>query len=348
MNIRALRFYILILASGIAAPAVASSRLFTDDAPLKLVITAPFEMLVRTAPYKTDPFAATLSANDGAGPDETFAIQLRARGVSRREVCEFPPLLLEFKDAEVRDTLFKGQEKLKLVTWCRHGADAEQRIVIEYLAYRMFELLTPVSYRVRAAQVTYRKNKGDAGITRFGFLIEDTDDVADRNDLRELRAGDREIAAGQLDPHATARAALFEYLVSNLDFDFLAGPADAACCHNIKLIAARDATVATAAQVVPLPYDFDSSGLVDAPYARAPKGLKVTQRVYRGYCQHNGEIASVITEFQAHQSEMLALVNDEPLLMSKFRTKTARYLDEFFAVLADPARVQREIVGSCR
>ena len=352
--VRALWFCVLALACAIAAPAAAAPDLFANDAPpLKLVLTARFDDLARNAPHSTDPYPATLSASDGTGPEQSFSIQVRPRGISRRshDFCEFPPLALEFPDTGLHGTLFHGQKKLKLVTYCRNAADFEQRIVVEYLAYRLFNLMTPMSYRVRPAQVTYRRRDGDAGVTRFGFLIEDTDNVADRNDLDELKAEARGMTMRQLDAHGTARVAVFEYMVSNLDFDFVAGPPGDHCCHNIKLIAARHATLASATHVVPLPYDFDYSGLVDAPYAVTPESLPVntvTQRLFRGYCQHNGEIASVVAEFQAHHAEMLAVVNNETRLTPNVRNKTTRYLEGFFAIVADPAKVQREIVGRCR
>src|SRR5439155_11002015 len=139
-----------------------------------------------------------------------------------------------------------GQHELKLVTYCRTASDYEQRIVLEYTAYRLYNLITPMSFRVRAADVTYRKDDKDAGVTRFGFVIEDIDDVAERNHLGKLTAATRQITRSQLDPHAEARAAMFEFMIANLDWDFLAGPAGVDCCHNSRFIAAKGAAPATA------------------------------------------------------------------------------------------------------
>ncbi len=336
-----------------AGPAAAESRLFTDEAPLQIAISAPFPALVRAAPTSIAPYPATLSVSDGAGPAQSFAIQLRARGKTRRTAgyCKFPPLLLTFDKASVHGTLFKGQHKLKLVTYCRPEADYEQRIVLEYLAYRLYNLVTPMSHRVRAAQVTYRTGPADTGLTRFGFLIEGVDDVADRNQREELKAASHQIAASQLDARAAARAALFEFMIANLDWEFLAGPAGVNCCHNSHFIAAADATPAAASEVAPLPYDFDYSGFVDAPYSGPPVGIptnKVTDRYYRGYCTSTREVPAVVEEFRGHRAEMMAMINGEPRLNPEFRAKTVRFMEGFFAVLDDPARVQRQIVGHCR
>ena len=337
----------------LASPAAAKSNLFSEEAPLQLVITAQFPQLVRSAKTSTNPFPATLTVTDGAGPAQTVPLELRPRGLTRRTggYCAFPPLSLNFDKTKVEGTPFQGQKKLKLVTYCNTPADQEQRIVLEYLAYRFYNLVTPQSYRVRAADVTYRNGDKDDGLKRFGFLIEDIDDVADRNKLKELEAASKQVKVTQLDPRAAGRGALLEYMISNLDWDFLAATAGADCCHNSRFLAAKGATPATATAVVPLPYDFDYSGLVDAPYAVAPESLKVngvTDRLYRGYCVSTGEMPAVIDEFRGKRAEMMALINTDPRLNPRFRAKAARFMDGFFAVLDDPAKVEAQIVKKCR
>ena len=335
-----------------AGPAAAKAHLFESDAPLKMVITAPFPALVR-ADARPVPFPATLTVSDGQGAPETLAVKLTARGHSRRTLgyCTFPPLWLNFNKATAHGTVFHGQHKLKLTTYCRPAPDYQQRIVLEYLAYRLYNLITPVSFRARPADVTYRTGAADAGTTRFGFLIEDVKSLAARNDRERLKAASHQVSLAQMDAHATERAALFEYMIGNFDWEFLAAPAGVDCCHNSRFIAPKGATVATANNVVPAPYDFDSSGFVDAPYAVPPPSLGVTHttdRVYRGYCADNGEIASVAAEFQAQRTAMKTLIASNSRLNDRFRAKTERFLDGFFAVLDDPSRVQREIVRRCR
>lgn len=337
----------------LASPAAAKSALFSDEAPLQLVISAPFPALVRAAKSGTNPFPATLSVMDGAGPAQTIPIQLRPRGLTRRTggYCAFPPLSLNFDKAAVKGTVFQGQKRLKLVTYCNTPADQEQRIVLEYLVYRLYNLVTPLSYRVRAADVTYRNGDREGGLTRFGFLIEDIDDVADRNQREELEAKSKQVSAAQLDPRAAGRAALLEFMVGNLDWDFLAAPGGENCCHNSRFLAAKDATPQTATAVVPLPYDFDYSGFVDAPYAVVPEGLKVTSvtdRLYRGYCVSAGQMPAVIDEFRGKRAEMMAVINGDPRLNPRFRAKAARFMEGFFAVLDDPAKVDAQIVKKCR
>jgi hypothetical protein len=348
-----MRLGVLAAALVVASPAAAKSGLFSDEAPLQMVISAPFPTLVHAAKTSTNPFPATLSVTDGAGPAQTLPIQLRPRGLTRRTggYCQFPPLSLTFDKATVHGTVFQGQHKLKLVTYCNTPADQEQRIVLEYLVYRLYNLVTPMSYRVRAAEVTYRTGDRDAGLKRFGYLIEDIDDVAERNHRERLTLASHQVSAAQFDARAAGRAAMLEFMIGNLDWDFLAAPAGAECCHNSRFLAAEGATPAAATAVVPVPYDFDYSGFVDAPYALPPVSLKVSSvrdRLYRGYCVSTGEIPAVIEDFRGHRSEMMALIAGYPSLSPKFRAKTASYMDGFFALLDDPARVQAQIVKRCR
>src|SRR5690606_6494200 len=114
-------------------------------------IEAPLTDLVRAAPRSTDPFAAGITWRGEGGDDARYDIQLSPRGLSRRTrgICSFPPLRLDFDQNAMRGTPWRGQNRLKLVTACRNGANYQQLIVLEMLAYRIFNEITPMSFRVR-------------------------------------------------------------------------------------------------------------------------------------------------------------------------------------------------------
>lgn len=338
-----------------ALPALAQTRLFSSESPLKIALDAPFPTLIRTAKTKPDPYEAVLTVQEGDGAAQTIPLKINARGKSRRTAgyCTFPPISLDFGEkATVKGTPFQGQGRLKLVTHCRAEAGYDQRIVLEYLAYKLYNVVTPLSHRVRPAEVTYRTGPADKGTTRFGFLIEDADDLARRNDLDELEVGPGVgIRISQLDPRATARAAVFNYMLGNLDWGFFQGPPGEPCCHNAHLLAGQKATAETATAIKPVPYDFDMSGLVDAPYAGPPPGVKVdrvTQRQYRGYCFTNGELPAVFAEFKANKARLMAVINDEPRLNPDFKGKTTRFLEGFFATIDNPARLEADFHRRCR
>lgn len=332
------------------SPAAAQTRLFSDNSELAVTIEAPLNTLVRTARNSTDPHPATFSFSPEIQAP-TFEIELSARGLSRRTrgICTFPPLRLNFAGDAVRRTFMAGQNRLKLVTRCRTGATYEQLVVLEYLAYRLNNEITPHSYRVRPLTVTYRDTEGRRREeTQFNFVIEDVDDLARRNRVRAINVGSSEVRSSQLDPTAATRYALFQLMIGNLDWDMVSGPDADDCCHNGALMAA---SAEARTSVIPTPYDFDASGFVNAPYAAPPDSIpvrNVRQRLYRGYCRFNDQVPSAIAHFQARREAINALIAGETRLTSTRRTQAQRYIDEFFDLIGDPARVQSQIIDRCR
>jgi hypothetical protein len=334
----------------IAAPAIAAPDLFADGAPpLHFTLTAPFGTLTAKAKYTLDAYPGTLSAD---GEPQTLQIKIRPRGISRRKMyCAFPPLYLEFDKETTHGTLFHGHKQLKLVTYCKPMADFEQRVMLESLVYKFLNKMTPVSFRVRPAEVTYRNGPNDAGVTRFGYLIEDIGGVGARNGLGELKGPSHMVSLAQLDPRAATRVDLLEFMIGNNDWEQLASAPTEACCHNIKLLAAQGTTPSTAKMVMPVPYDFDSTGFVDPPYAGPPEGIPIdslTERYYRGYCALNDQVPAVAEEFLSHRADFHAVIDNEPGLDAHFRDKADKYLDGFFAVLTDPQRLQSQVLKHCR
>jgi hypothetical protein len=341
---------LILAAVGATGPAAAQAPLFSDDAEFQIVIEGPLAALVRSAPRSTDPVQAAVSHTSESGA-QRFDIELSPRGISRRTggICSFPPLRLDFDRDELRGTLWQGQNRLKLVTRCRPGSRYEQLTVLEYMAYRLFNEITPQSFRVRPVQVTYRDTEGRRREeTQFNFLIEDIDDVARRNRLVALDVMSNEVQSTQLDPVAAARVGLFQYMIGNLDWDMVAGPAGEECCHNGKLMASSEASRTA---VVPLPYDFDHSGFVGAPYALPPEGLgvrNVRTRLYRGLCRHNDELPATIEHFRARREALYAVIDRETRLSDARRQAARRYIEGFFEVLDDPDRVRRQLIERCR
>ena len=142
----------------LATAATAQTRLFSEDSELPITIEGPIGDIVRRAARNTDPAPAVLLVGD-----QRFDMELSPRGFSRRTlgICQFPPLRINLS-GERQGTVMQGQNKLKLVTRCRSGAAYEQYIVLEYLTYRLYNELTPLSYRVRPVRTTFRDTSAPA------------------------------------------------------------------------------------------------------------------------------------------------------------------------------------------
>lgn len=325
------------------APAQPAAKpLFASDTMLRLTIRGPISQIAQTAARSRQPRDAVLTV-PGAAP-ETLAIQLSPRGITRlkRDVCQFPPLRVRFQGAPAPGSLFAGQKQLKLVTHCRATASFQQYLLLEYAAYRLYNQLTPASFRVRLATIDYVGDDNRPIATRLGFFIEDVDDVAARNGMRRAAVGAR-ILTSQLSRADAARVALFEYMIGNRDWSTRSGPPGDTCCHNSPLIARAGA----ASGFVPVPYDFDFSGLVNAPYAVAPDGkTSVRDRNYQGFCVHNGEALAMAATFRSQREPLLAVLGQVPL-DEPVRRRAAAFLDGFFTDIADHRKAAARLLRTC-
>ena len=337
---RALALLALLLAVP-AAAAEPAKPLFADDSLIRLTIRGPVDQMARVAEKRPGPRAGTIAAGS-----ESLPIMLSPRGITRlrRETCQFPPLRVEFSSAPPATSLFAGQRRLKLVTHCRPAEGFQQHLLLEYAAYRLYNELTPRSFRVRLAQIDYVAEDGRPLTSRYGFFIEDTDDVGRRNGLREARMGER-IPVSSLSPPDAARFGVFEYLIANLDWAMQAGPPGDDCCHNARLISGG-----AGSPIVPVPYDFDFSGFVDAPYAVPPDQVRVSsvrQRHYRGFCRHNAQAIAAAAEIRARRPALLAVLGQIPGLTATTLRKASAFLDKGFADIASDQAVADKLLRTC-
>ncbi|MEA3081310.1 MAG: hypothetical protein QOD54_978, partial [Sphingomonadales bacterium] len=212
-----------------AKPPTPPTPLFASDAPIHLTIQGPISTL---ASNRTEvPRPATMTV-DGI----TYPITLSTRGITRKtsDICDFPPLRVELAAPAPPGSLFAHQHRLKLVTHCKRSADFQQKVLLEYSAYRLFNLMTPMSFRARLANIDYVDASGRPFVSRIGFFLEDFSDVAKRNGMVAAHLGSS-VSLQQIEPGSGARFAVFEYLISNYDWSMRAGPAGTECCHNGRL-----------------------------------------------------------------------------------------------------------------
>ncbi|MBI1361226.1 MAG: hypothetical protein GC155_13195 [Alphaproteobacteria bacterium] len=333
---------LLTFAAASPATAIEPQPLFATSEPIRLTIKGPIGKLPRKGSDDvTEPGSLIVQGS----ATETLAIELSTRGLTRRkdDVCSFPPLRVEFVEKPPADSLFKGQKRLKLVTHCQSKASFQQYVLLEYAAYRMYNVLTPVSFDVRLATIDYVDNSGRLVTTRVGYFIEDVDDVAKRNGLKRLRTNDA-LAIAQLNPHDAERFAIFQYMIGNLDWAMTAGPAGADCCHNSRPFGQAGAIT----NLTPTPYDFDFSGMVDAPYAVPPDSINLASvriRKYRGFCRHNEQASGVAAELIAQKAAILGVLDETPQLDEASRKKARAYLTGSFDQIGKPQELAKLLKG---
>lgn len=333
-----------------AAADTARQPLFESHGTLTLTISAPLKEIFKERDEESTDHPATVIIRNGADDgDIVIPAELRTRGNFRlqRRICPFPPVRLDLPRDSVGHTVFAGQDKLKMVTHCRPGnRDAEQRGLLEYLSYRMYNELTPLSFRVRLARVTWVDTAEDEpdSATAYAFFIEDEDKMAARSGWEVLEVP--VVPPEQMDPVQLNLFEVFQYMIGNTDWAaFQAEPDEDKCCHNARIVGSM------AGVALPVPYDFDWAGLVDPPYAKPNPDLgirRVRDRLYRGLCRPQEELDATLEQFKQRKDVFYQLVREQEGLTDKFRERTLKYLEEFFETIEDPGRVRSRMVRDCR
>ena len=327
------------------APAPAQPRapqpLFTSHEPLILTIEADYGTIFKERDDESQYHPARLTFAGPNGAATTVNIELRTRGHFRRQarICGFPPLRVDFPKDSVVGTVFEDQNRIDLATHCQDRREQfEQITLLEHLIYRTYNLLTDKSFRVRLARITYLDAAGKRDtVTKYGFFVEDKPDMARRIGGDVLNQ--REIHDENTDFDPMTLTALFEYFIGNTDWSVWA-------LHNILLVAMPDAAFPTA-----VPFDFDWSGVISAPYARPDEKLPIRSvrvRLFRGYCRAPVELAPVFALFNQKKDGIYALYQNQEGLTDETKKKTLEYFDEFYQTINDPRSVEREILRKCR
>ena len=324
------------------------THLFVNDAPLHLKLNAPIRKITRDRDQDPEYRPGKLGYTDSAGKEFWFDVGVRPRGKSRRrkEFCRFPPLRLNFKTKQVEDSLFAQQDKLKLVTHCKPSSQYEQFLLVEYLTYKALNLLTDHSFKVRLLTIQYLDGDKDLG-TFSGFLIEHKNNLAARINRKVVEPVS--IVPRQLEPEHASIVELYQLMIGNTDFSLLKGPTGDVCCHNAVLYENNG-------NYQPIPYDFDSTGLVNPPYAVPNEALKlrtVKVRRYRGFCRSEELLENTLQLFQGKKKAIYDLFGTRPLsedhaLSKRTSHRTRSYLDGFFAIIEDPEQLDRKVTQVCR
>ena len=313
-----------------------SPALFDTADPLAVTLTADFDATAKERGEQKHPHPGVLTYVTPGGDSVKLNVNLHTRGHYRLRLCPFPPLKIDVDKNESAHTLFAHQGNLKLVVQCRDNRANTNYLLEEYLIYRVYNLLTPRSFRVRLARVTYvdATARHDPE-TRYGFFLENDGRMAGRNHTHVLDT--KGVGQAETDRSQMGLVTVFEYLIGNTDWS-VAG------LHNIVLL--EDST----GVVFPVPYDFDWSGVISPPYAVPDSRLgirTVRERVYRGYCRTPAELEPHFAAFNAVKDSIYALYSRQEGLERGRVEQSLGYYDEFYKMINDPRRVKREFLESC-
>jgi len=311
-------------------------KFFEDDSIINAKLVMDIGKFIKSASkpaYMSATFICTIA--DSIISEE---IRIEARGNVRRQICYIPPIKMNFHNPT--SPKLYPLNALKLVGPCKTNEDHDQLLLKEYLIYKIYNLLTEKSFRVRLLNLRFEDSKGSKKpINQHAFLIETTKEMAKRNKCREFKYN--KINTESTNRDQMTLVAIFEYMIGNTDWSVPGG-------HNTVLVQPKNDS--TAMPFV-IPYDFDYSGFVNAEYAIPTEELgleNVRQRLYRGYSRTPDELDDVITVFKNKKDSIYSLINNFNLLAQRNRNEIIQYLDEFYKTINNSSQVKNVFIEGAR
>lgn len=270
-------------------------------------------------------------------------VNIKTRGIFRQENCSFAPMELNFKK-EVFAYPDSGKvNKLKLVTHCKSGNLYDEYILREYLVYKLFNVLTDTSFRVRLLRVNYIDNQSKRKpIVQYGFFIEPAKILAARANSTIVKT--KTLGQKHIIPDVMDRVAIFNYMIANYDWS-IAG------LHNIEVILPNNNASGLG---IAIPFDFDLTGVVNADYAipSDATGLKtIRDRIFLGICRDKEVYQKELLFFLSRKEELYKVVTDFTYLKQNSKKDITNFLDSFFNNIEKQSSLDNLIgtfLGSCK
>jgi len=318
-----------------------TTALFQNQHPLSVKLNFSLKNIKNNTNDSTY-VSSTLFYKNEAVLWDSIKVNLRARGNHRRENCYYAPLKIKLKKSIAAGTLFEGNQKLKIVLPCMAGKNNDDYVIKEYMAYKLYEIISPFHFKTRLANIEFIQDRGQRIIKQElkGILIEDIDNVAKRLNGREYK---RFVHPLEHDGLTSIQNNLFQYLIGNTDFSTRSQ-------HNQKQLFIDK-------KFICIPFDFDMSGLVDANYAAVSgtenmpvKITEVTQRLYKGYKRDELLLQKVRQDFISHKIQMFNAIDN---LRGFFHNpkqflKAKQFIVEFFEILESDNKFNENIVSRTR
>ena len=266
-------------------------------------------------------------------------LQLKARGNFRRTHCSLAPFWLDVRNVDLKSDELQDVKRIKIVTHCKGSQAYEEYVLKEYLCYKIYNIISPVSFRVRLVRMTYvdtgRKNKVTEG---WAFMIEPEEMLAQRMNANVVKRDD--LRTSLLRPWEIDILALFQYMIGNVDYSVYGR-------QNMKFLGLPGYGTAG---YTPVPYDFDYTGLVDAYYAEPSEyvGIKsVRERVYLGPCREAEVYLAAVEHIKQCREEIIKLVKDFEFLDQKDKEGVFDYLEQYYELSEHPKSLISSMQRTC-
>lgn len=352
MNKRLSSYLLLLLCFAYCVPGYAQhtsvatntgkvTKLFLQETPLQIKLSYINKEIKKNSNDSTF-IKTTLSYKDHDETWKDLEVAIRKRGDFRLNNCYFIPIKMKIKKSETKGSLFEKNKKLKLALTCSDKKGTEDYILKEYMAYKIYEIVSDYHYKVRLLDINFSEpdNKKNKTYQFKGFFIEDIKLVAKRHGGNSI---DRDMHPLTQDPVSSVQNAFFQFMIGNIDFSTYVQ-------HNEKLIFVDD-------KVVPVPYDFDMSGLVNTNYATISEAngealpiTSIKDRLYRGFERDPAVIEQVRQGYLEKKDQVMELIDglQHYFVNQKQFEEAKKYVLQFFMILEDDKLYSREITNQLR
>jgi hypothetical protein len=332
-------FIVLPVCFDVAAQKLDRKKFFEEESIVNTTLEMDLrDLLAKKEKQRFLPGTITLTFKDGSVVKEK--ITATVRGNFRRETCYMPGLTVNFK-ADTNSSMAKFKT-MKISNGCSSGDDPGQLVIKEYLAYKIYNVLTDMSLKARMMNITFKDLSGKRkSYTQYAFMIEDVDDMAKRNNMIEVEG--TPYYTEQTNRDQMTLVTLFEYLIGNTDWSVPA-------YHNVKLIAPKEDKSVRPYVVA---YDFDICGFVDPPYATIDEQLQekissVRERLNRGFPRTMEELKIAVKLFNDRKQKIIDLIKNNEYLSSRNKSNSIDYIEDFYKTINDDRELKRIFVDGGR
>jgi len=307
-------------------PSESIFSMFQYDAVVKVTIETDLDSLInyrKRNTYQPAKFTYKLPT----GEKVTRLMKLKPRGKYRRRVCDFPTIKLNFSKKNLKADGMAKYDDYKVVTHCMDDKkDSKENVLREYLAYKLYNVLSPHSYRVHYLEITYVDSKKQmSSLKRTGFLIEDTAELEDRIGVEVMKEPRLTIDSFDLEQYNAV--ALFQYMIGNVDWRVTP------FAKNTKVMKVKGTD-----KYQIIPYDFDFSGLVSVSYMKLAEHIgqrNAKQRFFLGQISKQKDLSANFKHYQAKKIEVLNCIDNFDLLSKPSRKSIKKYIESFYEDIAD-------------
>jgi len=299
--------------------------IFDIESPVSISIKADLGQLINNREIIQIPAKIVVIAEN---IEHNFEGSIEVRGNFRRaaENCDFPPLRLLFSQTDIERTIFDGNMNVKLVTHCKENSSRFiQYMGKEYTTYKLYNLLSPYSLKVKMVDITYIDDKDQLKtMNNQAFIIEDVNHLAAHYNMKEFEG---KLSADDIQKENLLQLSVFQFMIGNTDWII-------PLSKNLKFIRDDDRTLA-------VPYDFDYTALVDPDYSIGGgySILSTPVRKYKGPCYEIDELEAEFVRLKGKKEELLDIISESPYLKRKSKSTMKNYITEFFTIIESREKV---------